>query len=275
MTNFRGAHVIVTGGSEGIGYETAAAAAASGATVSLIARRGDVLAEAAERLERRAGPASGPVHHAAADVGDPEATQAAVDALTAAAGPCDVVVCCAGYALPGYFDELPIDEFDRHMRVNYLGAVHAIRAVLPEMRRRGRGHVAVTSSTAGIIGVFGYGAYSPTKFAVRGLAEVVRAEAGPDGVKVSVIHPPDTRTPGFDRENLTKPPETAALSASITPISAERMAQRVVAGIERDRLQIFGDPTTAVLARAAGLVAPVVRRLSDRTIRNNRPATGS
>ncbi len=258
MTKLAGAHVIVTGGSEGIGLATAQLAARRGATVSLIARRPDVLAEAAASIR-------GPVGTAAADVTDAAALATAIDELVDAHGPCDVLVCCAGYALPGYFDDLPVEEFERHMQVNYLGAVHAVRAVLPSMRARRRGHVIVTSSTAGIIGVFGYGAYSPTKFAIRGLAEVLRAETVGDGIGVGIVYPPDTKTPGFDRENRTKPPETVALSGTIAPISAERMAERIVAGIERNRFQIFADPTSAILARTSGLVGPLLRRQLDRT----------
>ena len=260
MTQLANAHVIITGGSEGIGLATAQAAARKGAKVSLIARRVEVLEQAAATI-------TGSCEVAAADVTDATALATAIDGLVERQGPCDVLVCCAGYALPGYFDELPLDEFERHMRVNYLGAVHAIRAVVPAMRARRRGHLIVTSSTAGIIGVFGYGAYSPTKFAVRGLAEVLRAELVADRVRVGIIYPPDTQTPGFDRENLTKPPETAALSETITPITAEKMADRIISGIERDRFQIFADPTTALLARTSGLIAPILRRMFDRTAR--------
>jgi 3-dehydrosphinganine reductase len=259
--------VIVTGGSEGIGLATAQAAARKGAKVSLIARRADVLAAAAGTID-------GACQFAAADVTDAGALAAAIDDLVERQGPCDVLVCCAGYALPGYFEELPIDEFERHVRVNYLGAVHAIRAVTPAMRTRRSGHVLVTSSTAGIVGVFGYSAYSPTKFAVRGLAEVLRAELVRDRIRVGIIYPPDTQTPGFDRENLTKPPETAALSEAISPISAEKMADRIISGIERDRFQIFADPTTALLARTSGLIGPVVRRQFDRTARRAAPTAG-
>lgn len=258
MTKLAGAHVIVTGGSEGIGLAVARAAVARGSRVSLVARRRDVLEAAARTI-------LGPVAVASADVADPVALAAAVADLSEQQGPCDVAIACAGYAVPGYFAELPLEEFDRHMRVNYLGAVHLARAVAPQMRERRRGHLLFTSSTAGVVGVFGYSAYSPTKFAVRGLAEVLRAELAGDGVEVSVIFPPDTQTPGFDRENLTKPPETVALSGAIAPISAERMAERIVAGIERSRFLIFADPTTAVLSRTAGLIGPVLRRQMDRT----------
>ena len=258
MTRLRDAHVIVTGGSEGIGLATARLASERGARVSLVARRRDVLDAAASTIP-------GPVAVAAADVADAGGLAEAIDALVVQQGPCDVLVCCAGYALPGYFGELPLDEFERHVRVNYLGAVHAVRAVLPSMRERRRGHVLVTSSTAGIVGVFGYGAYSPTKFAVRGLAEVLRAETVADGIRVGIIYPPDTETPGFERENLTKPPETVAISGSIAPITAAKMAARVVAGIERDRAAIFADPATAVLARTSGIIGPLLRRQFDRT----------
>ena len=84
-------------------------------------------------------------------------------------------------------------------------------------------------------------------------------------IRPGVVYPPDTKTPGFDRENRTKPPETVALSGTITPISAERMAERIVAGIERNRFQIFADPTSAILARTSGLVGPLLRRQLDRT----------
>lgn len=229
--------------------------------MSLIARRADVLAEAAAGI-RGAG---GTVATATADVSDDGQVGAAMAALIDDQGPCDVLLCCAGYSLPEYFDELPSSEFERAMAVNYLGTVHAIRSVLPSMRDRRHGHILVTSSTAGIIGVFGLGSYSPTKFALRGLAESIRAEVVHDGIRVGIIYPPDTETPGFERENLTKPAETAAVSGTIAPISAERMARRTVRGIERNRFEIFADPTTAALARTSGLIGPLLRRQMDRT----------
>ena len=259
MTTLAGAHLIITGGSEGIGLATARAAARKGARVSLISRGEEKLIQAASQV-------GGECDYATADVGDPVATSLAIAKLVERQGPCDILLCCAGYAVPGYFDELAVEEFERHMRVNYLGAVHAIRAVTPAMRSRRRGHVLVTSSTAGVIGVCGYSAYSPTKFAPRGLAEVIRSETVAPGVNVAIIYPPDTKTPGFDRENLVKPRETAAISGSIQPITAEKMADRIITGIEKNSFQIFADPTTALLARASGLIGPVLRRQLDRTV---------
>lgn len=252
--------MIITGGSEGIGRAMAAAAIRRGAVVSLIARRLD-------RLEATAAELGEPTRWAAADVRDRAALAAAVDALVERSGPCDVMIANAGYALPGRFWDLPDGEFAAEMEVNYLGAVHAAAAVLPTMRRRRQGHLCFVSSTAGLLGVYGYSAYSPTKFALRGLAESMRSELAPEGVSVSVLYPPDTDTPGFAKENEAKPVETAAISATITPVAARKVAEAALKGIERNRFTISVDPMTAVLARTAGLIAPVIRRTMDRQVR--------
>ena len=154
--------------------------------------------------------------------------------------------------------------------VDYFGTLHAVRAVVPSMIQRGRGHVVTISSTAGLIGVFGYSAYGPAKFAVRGLAETLRPELAPHGIVVACAYPPDTRTPGLDAENALKPPETERISAAITPRDAVDVARAIVTGIEKDRLVITADAQTAALARAAGLLAPYVRRTMDRQVRKVR-----
>lgn len=260
MTSLQQAHLIVTGGSEGIGFAIAKAAVQRGATVSLIARRRAALDAAVASL----GPAA---HAAAADVADRDALRAAVDELVGRSGPCDVLAANAGYALPGRFWELPADEFRAEMDVNYLGAVHAVQAVLPSMRERRRGHLCFVSSTAGLLGVYGYTAYSPTKFALRGLAESLRAEVAPDGLQVSVVYPPDTDTPGFAKENEVKPIETAEISGTITPVSASKVADAVIDGIESNRFTICADAMTATFARGGGILAPVLRRWMDHQVR--------
>lgn len=257
----RDAHVIVTGGSEGIGLAIAGAAVARGAVVSLVARRQAPLVAAAEQL----GPSA---RWATADVSDRDALTRAVDDLVERSGPCDVLVANAGYSLPGRFWELPADEFRSEMEVNYLGAVNAVGAVLASMRERRRGHLCFVSSTAGLLGVYGFSAYSPTKFALRGLAESLRAELVADRVVVSVVYPPDTDTPGFTRENEVKPAETAAISGTIRPMAARKVAEKAITGIERDRFTICADPMTAAIARGAGLLAPVIRRTMDRQVRS-------
>src|SRR5262249_28207824 len=157
-----------------IGLETARGLAARGAVVTLLARNGDRLADAAASV--RASSSGVDVGCATADVRDARAVQRAVADAVSARGPVDIVVAAGGYARPGYFGELPDDAFRDQIEVDYFGTLHVARTTVPSMIERGRGHVVVVASTAALIGVFGYSAYAPAKYAVRGLAETLRPE---------------------------------------------------------------------------------------------------
>jgi 3-dehydrosphinganine reductase len=256
----RGVHAIVTGGSQGIGLSTARILADRGARVSLIARDQARLDDAVHAV----GPGA---IAASADITDPAAVERAVADLCAAQGPCDLLISAAGASHPGYFGELDLEHFRAQMDLNYFGTLHAVRAVLGGMVERGHGGIVGISSAAGLVGVFGFGAYAPSKYAVRGLMDVLRAEVERRGVYVACAFPPDTLTPGFETENLIKPPETAAVSGGIKPKLPEEIGAGLVRGIEKDRHVITFDPQTALLAHGGGLVAPIAYRLMDREVR--------
>jgi 3-dehydrosphinganine reductase len=254
------AHAIVTGGSQGIGLATARILASRGARVSLIARD-------ARRLDDAAAAVGPGTKVAPADVSDDAAVTAAIAELVAAQGPCELLVTAAGASHPGYFEQLEVEHFRAQMDLNYFGTLLPIRAVLGSMLERGRGTIVGISSAAGLVGVFGFGAYAPSKYAVRGLMDALRAEVEGRGVFVACAFPPDTLTPGFETENLIKPRETAAVSAGIKPKLAEEIGAGLVRGIERDRHVITFDPQTALLAKGGGLVAPIVYRVMGREVR--------
>jgi 3-dehydrosphinganine reductase len=258
----RDRHAIVTGGSQGIGLATARVLASRGARVSLIARD-------AERLEAAAAGVGPGTATARADVTQDGAVRRAVEAVVATHGPCDLLITAAGASHPGYFDELRPEHFRAQMDLNYFGTLHAVRAVLPAMVERGSGGIVGIASGAALVGIFGFGAYAPSKYAVRGLMDVLRAEIEPKGIYVGCAFPPDTLTPGFDTENLIKPPETAAVSAAIKPKLPEEVGAGIVRGIERDRHVITFDSQTTLLAHGGGLVAPIAYRLMDREVRRS------
>jgi 3-dehydrosphinganine reductase len=260
MTRWRwnGQHVLVTGGSEGIGRAVALAARERGARVTVLARRSEPLAAAAARIGALA---------VRADVTDPDALGVAVATAIAANGPIDVVIHCAGAALPGRFLEVAEHEFADQLRLNHLGTVNVLRAVLPAMTERGAGRVVVTSSTAAVLPVPGYAAYGAAKAAVALLGAVVGAEVEPRGVRIGVLYPPDTKTPGFDAENLRKPPETAAISAGIAPQNPDRVAQIVLRGVERGSRTITADALTRLVLTVPGIVLPLMRPILARVAR--------
>jgi 3-dehydrosphinganine reductase len=263
MTELRGAHAVITGGSSGIGLATARMLAERGAEVSLLARDAERLGAAAAQL--RTGGAV--VRTAAVDVSDGAAVTHALAGLVGAAGPCDVLVTSAGQARPGHFGDLDDEVYRRMIEVDYFGTLHAVRSVAPAMVGRGRGSIVAISSAAALLGIYGYTAYAPAKFAVRGLMEALRDEMQPHGVHVACVYPPDVDTPQLADENRFKPAETAAISGTIKALSADRVAAAIVRAIERERFAVYPDVATALLAGFAPLAAPVLRRIFDRRIR--------
>ena len=151
-----------------------------------------------------------------------------------------MLINCAGRAIPNYFERIPLAQLDETMRINFYGAWHAISTLLPHMRRRG-GYIVNVSSLAGLIGVFGYTDYCRVQVRARRLLRgPAQRAAQSDGITVSVLCPPDTRTPGFERENLTKPPETLAISAGGERAHAPRRSPtRLLAGMAQARFLII------------------------------------
>lgn len=256
---FHQQHAIVIGGSSGIGKAIATHLAQSGAHISLIARTVSTLVSAQADLERaRPDPAQRMIF-AAADITDPQQTEKAIHGVIAQQGAPDLLIISAGMAHPGYFRELPLEVFERTMAVNYFGALYALKAALPAMEQRRQGHIVLISSGAGLVGLYGYTPYSPTKFALRGLAESLRGELKASGIYLSIVYPPDTDTPQLTAENRTKPIETKRITGSAKTWQPEDIARVVIKGVERQAFAIAPGLEMSLLARLHSLLAPLLR----------------
>ncbi len=255
-------HVVVTGGSSGIGLEVARIYAARGARLTLVARGSERLHEARARLLESHQGGRADIHVASVDVGsEPELTRALASAQ-AELGPCDILVACAGMVEPGLFEDVPGDIFREQVQTNLYGVVNAVRAVYPQMKARGDGRIMIVSSGLGLIGIHGYSAYSASKSALIGFAETLGMEAAGTGVRISICFPPDTLTPQFEGEIARRSPEAhalVALGSKSAPWTAEAVARRLVRGIDRGvprlyfgfsitALGLFGSLIKAVLA---------------------------
>ncbi len=269
-----GAHAVVTGGSSGIGKATAKLLAQRGAEVSIIARRPDVLEEAREEIAAARARPEQRVLTWSVDVSDAAQVQGAIAAAGEQLGPVDLLVCSAGIAHPGYFEQLPLEIFERTIAVNYLGALYAVKAAVEQMRPRRRGHVVLVSSGVGLLGMFGYTAYSPSKFALRGLAEALRGELKVAGIGLSVAYPPDTDTPQLAQENETKPLETQRLTGTAGLWSADAVAQCIVRGIERNSFVIAPGAQMKLLARLHSLFGFAFNWYFDRIVAETRRQQG-
>ena len=259
-------HAIITGGSSGIGKATAKLLASQGCHISIIARNPRKL----EAAKAEIGAARANLHQRvvaiSADVSDRLQVEAAIHEAIAQIAPPDLLIASAGIAHPGYFQELPIEVFERTMAINYFGSLYSIRAALPAMEKRQRGHIVLISSGAGLIGICGYTAYSPTKFALRGLAESLRGELKPLGIRVSVVYPPDTDTPQLEEENKTKPLETKQITGTAGTWSAQKVAIEIVRGIEKKSFAIAPGLEMTLLGRLHSLLAPGLNWYFDRIV---------
>lgn len=186
MDSLKGRHALVTGGNRGIGAAIAGALAAAGATVSIVGRD-----EAALKSQIDAGRA-----HAwrRADVTDVASLSTAVDALTQASGPVDVLVNNAGGAFSAPFAKTSADDFRRMIDLNLMGVVHGIHAVLPDMVARGRGRIVTIASTAALKGYAYVSAYAAAKHAVLGLTRSLALETAKSGVTINCVCPGFTDT---------------------------------------------------------------------------------
>jgi 3-dehydrosphinganine reductase len=260
-------HAIITGGSSGIGKAVAALLAREGTSITLVARRPDLLATARGEIDACRPNGMGRTHTYPADVADQKQIDVAIRAAIAELGPPDLLVTSAGIVVPGHFRTMPIEAFERTMAVNYFGTLYAIRAVLPAMEKEKRGHLLLMSSGAGLIGIHGYTSYSPTKFAVRGLAEALRSEAKIHGIGVSIVYPPDTDTPQLEEENRTKPPETKRITGTAAIWSATDVARVMLRGARRNQFAINPGAPMWFLDHFHSILRPILHRFVDKVVR--------
>jgi 3-dehydrosphinganine reductase len=210
-----------------------------------------------------------------ADVGDREALMGAIASAEAELGGVDTLLACAGYCTPGRFVELPVEAFEEHVHVNLLGVIHATRAVVPGMIERGRGHVALVSSMGGLVGVYGYSAYSAAKFGVTGFAEVLRCELKPHHIGVTLVVPPHLDTPGYAREIAIEPPETKAINGIAKTRSPAEVARLLIRGVERGHFLVLPGLSNKLVYRLEGLWPELFFGVFDRTVARARKAVAS
>jgi uncharacterized protein len=186
--------IVITGASAGIGWATAVEAARAGMKCVISARREDRLNELAIQIEDIGGEAL----VVAADVGDPGAERKLVDQTMAKFGRLDVMFANAGYGVMKPIERMDEAEHRRIFEVNYFGCVRCVRAAIEVMKKAGSGHIVMTSSIVGRVGLPYYAAYSATKAAQAVLGMALRLEVEEYGIDVSTLHPIGTKTEFFD-----------------------------------------------------------------------------
>jgi NAD(P)-dependent dehydrogenase (short-subunit alcohol dehydrogenase family) len=194
---------LITGCSTGIGRVLAANVLARGYRVALTARKPETLDELCAQYPQQ-------TCAMALDVTDEKQVRQVIAAVQQRFGGIDVLVNNAGYGYLAAIEEGEDAAVRAMFETNFYGAVTAIKAALPDMRRRGSGHIINISSQAGLVANPGTGYYSASKFALEGLTEALSRELKPFGIHVSAIEPGPFRTDWSGR----------SLQQTATPIAA-------------------------------------------------------
>ena len=180
------------------------------------------------------------------DVTDFDAIDGIVAEIEATVGPVDVLVNNAGYGHEGVMEESPLSEMRRQFDVNVFGAVAMMKAVLPFMRERRRGHILNITSMGGHITMPGITYYCGSKFALEGISEALGKEVKSFGIAVTAVAPGSFRTDWAGRSMTRTPRSIADYDSIFEPI---RKAREEKSGKQ------LGDPQKAARAMLAAIAA--------------------
>jgi short-subunit dehydrogenase len=235
----RGATVLLTGATGGIGHAIARRLKRDGAELILTGRNAEVLAPLAEELGARS---------IVADLGDP----ASLDALLTGAGRIDILVANAALPGVGLISEVTVEKIDANLNVNLRAPIMLARGLLPQMTERKSGHLVFIGSVSGIVASPGSTLYNATKFGLRGFADALRQDTHGTGVGVTLVEPGFVRDAGmFVNSGLEVPRGTRT-------VSPERVAAGVVRGIAKDKGEIVVAPAEIRIAARLGSLAPSI-----------------
>ena len=227
MVASTGKIVFITGASSGLGREMAVQFAAKGAHLGLMARRTEMLEELSDELSE----AGVPVGIATADVADRSSLENAIRELSDEVGFPDILIANAGVDGSCSARNIDVDRIEGVLRINLLGMLYAVGAVLPGMVERGSGQIVGVSSLAAWRGLPISGAYCASKAGMSAMLESFRLDLKGSGVEVTTIHPGFVRTPLTMRpERVTDPKKSFPMPflMDLTPA-----VEVMVRGIER------------------------------------------
>ncbi|MEW5735374.1 MAG: SDR family NAD(P)-dependent oxidoreductase [Thermodesulfobacteriota bacterium] len=266
---FSGKLVAITGGSSGLGESLGRIFTRRGAKVALLARNRDRLEEARSKLVAASAHADA-VQVFPMDVANRASVDATYRELVSALGVPDIWINSAGILREGRLSDLSSDIFAETMSINFFGTLHSIKAVLPDMQKRGSGLIVNISSVAGLMGVYGYSAYCSSKHAVVGLSGSLRAELCGTGVSVCVACPGEFESPMVADLNTYRTPENEAMAQTIPVMTAEDVAKEIVGGIEKGRFLIVPGLPARVITTFNRWFPGLARRVADRRVKSCR-----
>jgi NAD(P)-dependent dehydrogenase (short-subunit alcohol dehydrogenase family) len=262
----QGKVALVTGGSRGLGLALARELADEGCRLAICARDIDELDRASEELEGRGAD----VLAVRCDVAGKDDVERMIGVVRETYGQVDVLICNAGIIQVGQVSSMELEDFQQAMDIMYWGALYPILAVLPEMRERRAGRIAVVSSIGGKISVPRMLPYNGAKFAAIGLSEGLQAELSDDGITVTTIVPGLMRTGSYLNAYFSGDEEgRGALYRAFAPLStlpilsvdAASAARMFVRAIKRGQAECIYPIQFSLVAKLHGLAPATTIRI--------------
>jgi short-subunit dehydrogenase len=229
-----GKRVLITGASRGIGQALAERFTAAGARVALVARSEGPLKDLADRLGGTAHPA---------DLADRDQLEGLIDRVEGDGGPVDVLVNNAGVDRAGFLVDMSLEDIDFLYRVNLIAPVELCRQVLPGMLERGRGHIVVMSSMAGVGPYPGYTMYASSKAALNHFTACLRADlkgkpVGTTLVEVAFVVPTEMAENVKANPGIRKAADRFYKLHTLVDVPLQTLTAEVVDAVRRGRRHV-------------------------------------
>ncbi|MEN6422347.1 MAG: SDR family oxidoreductase [Smithella sp.] len=238
MAYFSDKLAFITGGSSGIGLATANLLASQGCNLVLFARGQKMLDEACKMIKRTMDNSSQSVNTVSIDVANNDDVQRKIKAAVKEFGVPDILINSAGIGTGDYFENISYEQFDRLIKINVYGTRNIVSAILPFLKQKGGGHIVNISSVAGLIGMFGYSLYCTSKYAIVGFSECLRSELKRFNIAVTLVCPPEVKTPFIEEEAKTLPPEARVVKNLAGLMTPEQAARAIVRGIKKKKFLV-------------------------------------
>jgi len=262
MTALRGKVVVVTGAGSGIGRALAEALVARGATVAISDWDAKGLDETVARIGQR-----GSVSSHVVDVSKRDQWAAYAAQVEVAHGPAHVVINNAGVAVRASVEDIPYEDFELVMNVNFWGVVHGTKTFLPHFRKNGLGHVVNISSLNGMVPFANQAPYNCSKYAVLGFSETLMQELRGTGIEVTVVHPGGIRT-NIVRNGRGLDEGDAKAFDKIARTSSESAAKQILDGVERNRERVYVGVDAKLIALSKRVLPALTVNLAGRATEN-------
>lgn len=260
---FKNKHIVITGGSSGLGFELAKLLLAEGAHLTLVARNEQKLTKAKRSLIEAQPGAS--VQISSIDVSDQQTITDEIKRIAMPFGGIDILINNAGILREGSIETLSMEDYRDVFEVNFFGVVNITKAALPYLLES-QGRILNVGSVAGLTTVYGYSSYASSKHALVGFSETIRYELKPKGVTVQLVCPGEFESPMVDELNSYRTEENKEHTRTLPPTTVENIAKNTLKGMRSNQFMIVPGLLTKSVVFSAIHARGLMRYLGDRII---------